>query len=158
MPVNCSYLMMLKRLKKKNIQFAVTGTYALFLHKNSFSDYYTIQNCDIFLVDDPQNITQYIELMQENDYEVMDWEEPVRMMEEEATAGKHWLRSVRENLVLDAAYDFIPEFFGDFTQDIIYLDGIPVIAANKIIERKMHLGRAKDFEAIKAYKHMLYIG
>ncbi len=146
------YLEIINTLQENNLSFVVTGTFALYLQDTSFAERYTIKDCDIFIDYKEEIIFSFVSLMKQEKWSVNVWKEEIdnqNLMPQ--LNGKYYIRCTKDDLVFDATYEHEAEIYGDPIKDLKIINGIPVIAADKILAGKRYRGTERDLRAVECF-------
>jgi hypothetical protein len=106
--------------------------------------------------DAAENLNKIAESLQELDWQLYLWEEPVSYpLPLEKLAGKYYIRAKQQEAILDATYECESISWSAFKEQINYIEGIPVASLNHILHLKKCRNREKDRHIIKHVQALL---
>lgn len=146
------YIDQLKTLQETKIPFTVTGTFALYLQEKSFATCYSINDCDIFIPYAEYVLKDFIIAMRRSGWLVKIWEEEADLscLMQQAK-DKYYIRCTKNDLILDATYEYEAHIYGDPERDAILVDGMFMINAAKILEGKKYRNTERDRRAVECF-------
>ena len=145
-----SYRKILDEFIKYEIEFLITGTWALKLAYPETLKDYSVKDCDIIIKYDLVQIKSAIGLLLKNGWQTTIWEELIASnISIEKLEGKYYIRAKYKGLVLDLTYENDYYSWQELNKQRITFEQFKMVSVEQILSLKKIKGRPQDFDVIR---------